>query len=194
MASRGLDFCVSSTSFQKNDIGWPQQPPTEKVLKFNMIFYDSTKKVIFSKNQNKAEFKNLDDSEVLSSDFPDLRTSAASMTSTASTTSMASMTFTASFHQKHYWLWWLDHPWHQNDQYWSLFVEWIIKSPIFHWYLVFFLLGAVEATIFHNRTMKSLLQCAMQSLSSWVRRDMIYLIFMTDSPLLFSCSWTHSRK
>ena len=56
----------------------------------------------FPKHQNKAEFKNLDDSEVLSSDFPDLRTSAASMTSTASTTSMASMTFTASFHQKHY--------------------------------------------------------------------------------------------
>ena len=40
------------------------------------------------------------DSKVLSSDFPDLRTSAASMTSTASTTSMASMTFTASFCQK----------------------------------------------------------------------------------------------
>ena len=51
-------------------------------------------KNIFSKHQNKAEFKNLDDSEVLSSDFPDLRTSAASVTSAAS------MTFTASFHQK----------------------------------------------------------------------------------------------
>jgi hypothetical protein len=47
----------------------------------------------------KTEFKNLDDSEVLSSDFPDHRTSADSMTSTASTTSMASMTFTASFLQ-----------------------------------------------------------------------------------------------
>jgi hypothetical protein len=33
VASRGLEICVSSTSFQKNDIGWPQQPPTEKVLK-----------------------------------------------------------------------------------------------------------------------------------------------------------------
>ena len=31
VASGGLDFCVSSTSFQKIDIGWPQQPPTEKV-------------------------------------------------------------------------------------------------------------------------------------------------------------------
>ena len=42
----------------------------------------------------------MDDSEVLSSDFPGLRTSAASLASTASTTSMASMTLTASFHQK----------------------------------------------------------------------------------------------
>ena len=34
-------------SFQKNDIGWPQQPPTEKVLKFNMIFHDYTQKLFF---------------------------------------------------------------------------------------------------------------------------------------------------
>jgi len=54
-------------------------------------------KNIFSKHQNKAEFKNLDDSEVPSCDFPGLRTSVASMTSTAS---MSSMTSTASFHQK----------------------------------------------------------------------------------------------
>ena len=31
MALGGADICVSSTSFQKNDIGWPQQPPTERV-------------------------------------------------------------------------------------------------------------------------------------------------------------------
>ena len=30
MALGGYDFCVSSTSFQKNNIGWPQQPLTEK--------------------------------------------------------------------------------------------------------------------------------------------------------------------
>ena len=47
VASGGVDICVSSTSFQKNDIGWPQQPPTEKVLKFNMIFHDSTQKRFF---------------------------------------------------------------------------------------------------------------------------------------------------
>ena len=31
VASGGLDICVSLTSFQKIDIGWPQQPPTERV-------------------------------------------------------------------------------------------------------------------------------------------------------------------
>jgi hypothetical protein len=79
-----LPICVSSTSLQKSSIGWPQPPPTEKVLKFNLILHDSTPKNIFSKHQNKAEFMNLDDSEVPSSYFPGLRTSSASMTSTAS--------------------------------------------------------------------------------------------------------------
>jgi hypothetical protein len=97
-----LDICVSITSFQKNYIGWPQQPPTEKVLKFNMIFNDYTPKLFFSKHNNKAEFKCLDDSEVLSSDFSGLKTSAASITTMASTASVASMTSTASFHQKIY--------------------------------------------------------------------------------------------
>ena len=63
--SGGFKICVSSTSFQKNNIGWPQQPPTEKVLKFNMMFHDSTNRFFFSKHQNKAEFKNLYDSKVL---------------------------------------------------------------------------------------------------------------------------------
>ena len=81
--------------------------------------------------QTKAEFKNLDDSEVLKSDFPGLWTSAVSMTSTASTTSTAS----ASFWQKKYWSWWFYCSWHPNDQYWSLLVKWIIKNPNLHWYL-----------------------------------------------------------
>ena len=97
--SRGLPICVSSSSFQKSSSGWPQQPLTEKVLKFSLIFHNSIPKIIFFKHQNKIEFKNMDDSEVPSCDFPGLRTSAASMTSTASTTSMASMTSTASSHQ-----------------------------------------------------------------------------------------------
>ena len=58
------------------------------------------KKTFFSKHKNKAEFKCLNDSEVLGSDFSELKTSAASMTSVASTASMASMTSTTSFHQK----------------------------------------------------------------------------------------------
>ena len=29
-ASGGLDFCVSSTRFQKSNIGWPQQLPIER--------------------------------------------------------------------------------------------------------------------------------------------------------------------
>ena len=102
--SVGLEICVSSTSFQMNDNGWPQQPQTEKVLKFNMIFpgifHDSPPKNFFSKHKNKAEFKCLDDSEDLSSDFPGLKISAASMTSVASISSMASMTSIASFHKK----------------------------------------------------------------------------------------------
>ena len=28
----GFDLCVSPTSFQKSNIGWPQNPPTEKLL------------------------------------------------------------------------------------------------------------------------------------------------------------------
>ena len=31
VGSGGVDFCVSSTSFQKSNVGWPQQPPTERV-------------------------------------------------------------------------------------------------------------------------------------------------------------------
>ena len=48
VASGGLDFCISSISCQKSNLGWPHQPPTEKVLKFNISFHDSVKKV-FSK-------------------------------------------------------------------------------------------------------------------------------------------------
>jgi hypothetical protein len=57
-----------------------QQPPTEKFLKFNMIFHDSTQKAYFSKNQNKAKFKNLEESEFLFSDFPGFKTATASLT------------------------------------------------------------------------------------------------------------------
>ena len=102
VALGGYKFCVSLVIFQKSNISWPQQPLTGKAIKFNLIFHDSTKINFVSKHQNKAEFENLVNSEVLRSDFSGLRTSAASVTSTASTASVASMTSTASFHQKMY--------------------------------------------------------------------------------------------
>ena len=59
-------------------------------------------KQMVSKHQNKAKFNNLDDSGVLSSDFPGLGISVASMASAASTASVASMTSTASFQKINY--------------------------------------------------------------------------------------------
>ena len=47
IGSQGLPICVSSTSFQKSSFCWPQQPLTEKVLKFNMNFHDSNPKKCF---------------------------------------------------------------------------------------------------------------------------------------------------
>ena len=31
VSSGGLEIWISLTSFQKSNIGWPQQPPTEKI-------------------------------------------------------------------------------------------------------------------------------------------------------------------
>ena len=58
------------------------------------------KKFVFQNIKNQVVFKNLDDSGVLSSDFPGPRTSAASLTSLASATSMASTALKALFHKK----------------------------------------------------------------------------------------------
>ena len=58
--SRWLACChistiwVSSKKNQKSNIGWPQQPLTEKMLKFNMIFYATVKTFLFSKHQNQV--------------------------------------------------------------------------------------------------------------------------------------------
>ena len=72
--------------------------------------------------------------------FSGLKTSAASVTSTASTTSVA------SFHQKKYWFWWFDDPWHQNDQYLSLFFGIDHQKSNFLLFLAPFLSEAVEAS------------------------------------------------
>ena len=95
MFLRNATFSLPHQFLTKNDISSPQQHPTEKTLNFNMIFQGTTQKIFFSKNENKAKFKCLDDSEVLTSDFSGLKTSAASITSVTSTASMASMTSTA---------------------------------------------------------------------------------------------------
>ena len=62
-----------------------------KGAKIDMTFHDSTKEMLFLKHQNKVKLKNLDAFEVLNSDFPGLKTSAASLASTGST---------ALFHQR----------------------------------------------------------------------------------------------
>ena len=54
-----------------------------------MAFFDSTPNSVFSKRQKKAEIQNLEDFEVLINDFPGIRTSAASTTSSASVALMA---------------------------------------------------------------------------------------------------------
>ena len=90
MASGDIKFCFSSTSFQKK---WHWLASTASDRKGAKIQYDFSwfyPKKIFSKHKNKDEFKRLDDSEILSSDFTGLRTSATSLTSLTSATSMAS--------------------------------------------------------------------------------------------------------
>ena len=46
--SVGLEICVSPTSFQKNYIGWPQQPPIDRVSdiseKWNVLMIHATKR------------------------------------------------------------------------------------------------------------------------------------------------------
>ena len=47
VASGVVGIWVSSTSFLKSNISWPQQPPTKKVVNFNKIFHESTKSIFF---------------------------------------------------------------------------------------------------------------------------------------------------
>ena len=74
--SWGYGIWVSSTSFQKSNIGWPQKPPTENstsvfmILSIFIIFQNT--KLKYSSPQI-ITFKNQDDPEVLNSGFPGLR-------------------------------------------------------------------------------------------------------------------------
>ena len=114
----------------------PQRPPTEKVVKFNIEFLRFCQLFFFSKHQNKVLkllnsriWKPLKSSVVI---FQALETSSASWTSAPSATSVASTASKGQFPQEKVWSWLSDHHWHQNNQYWSFFVEWIAKNPIFH--------------------------------------------------------------
>ena len=102
------------------------------------------KVILVLKLLNSRTWMTLQSSKVI---FQALETSAASLTSVSSATSMASTASTSLFSQKTSWSWLFDHPCHQNDQYRSLVVDWILKNPIFHWYLVPFLSEAVEASL-----------------------------------------------
>ena len=100
--------------------------------------------ILVLKLLNSRTWMTLQSSKVI---FQALETSAASLTSVTSATSLASTASTALFSQNTSWSWLFDHPCHQNDQHRSLVVEWILKNPNFHWYLVPFLLEAVEASL-----------------------------------------------
>ena len=126
-------------------------------------------------------------------------TYAASLTSAASETSMASMTSKALFPQKTSWFWWFHPHWHQNDQYGSLFGDWIIKNPNFYWYLAIFLSEAAVASqcyFFRNKLIK--LKCpnllnvlpphhlGLQSIS--------YRVWTPCMPNLKLKTWTDSKR
>ena len=96
-------------------------------------------------NQNKAKFNNLDNSGVLSSDFPgpwnicglnDLN-NLNSLSGLNDLNSLISQNKLLSFM--------FPSTWHQKYLSWSLNVKWIIKNPLFYWFLAPFLLEAVEA-------------------------------------------------
>ena len=56
--SWGLEIWVSSTSFQKSSIGWPQQPPSEKVpyISENLDFWWSNLHIFICQSHLKKHF------------------------------------------------------------------------------------------------------------------------------------------
>ena len=132
---------MASTAFdRKNDNIQPD------ILWFYQHFF-------YLKHQNKVKFfiellnpSTLKTSVVI---FTASDSFTASLTSAASATSMTSATSKAFFSQKTAWSWWLHPPWHQNDQNWSLFVDWIIKNLNFYYYLAIFMSEAAEASQYY---------------------------------------------
>ena len=99
--------------------------------------------------KNIDDFNNLYGSEVLSSDFPCLKTSTASMASSASTTSVASMTFTASFHQKKSLLLMVGYPLATKRPIVVFFCGMDHQKPTFYLISVSFLSEAVEVSRYY---------------------------------------------
>jgi hypothetical protein len=60
LTSWDYGFWVLATSFWRNDTFWPQQPLTEKIAKIHHDISWFYQKKSYSKDQNKAEFNNLD--------------------------------------------------------------------------------------------------------------------------------------
>jgi hypothetical protein len=132
VGSGGFTIWVSSTSFQKSSISWPQQPPTEKVLKFKVIFPDSTQNSFFQNIQIKLNLMTWITQKSAVVIFQALESLQPPWPQQPQQPQWHQWPRQPHFIKKNYWSWWLDHSWYQNDQYTSLFVEWIFKNPIFH--------------------------------------------------------------
>ena len=154
MASWVVGIWVSPTSFRISNICWPQQPPTKKVLNFNMIFHDSIKSIFFKNIKIKLNSR-IWMTEVLSSNFP------------------------LCMPQQPPWSHWPFQPHFIKKSLilmvgsslapkWPmmlLFLEWIIKNPIFHWYQHHFcwrLLRLDDDAFFLNWLIK--LKCPLDTL------------------------------
>ena len=125
-----------------------------------MSFHDSVKNFFFQNTKLKyfspqnIEFKNQDD---LEDDFPGLRNHCSlidlsGLCNLIGLNSLYSLIFWKNFLIPMVWS-----SRHQNDQYWSFFVEWFIKNLNFPWYMAPFLSEAVEASLcyfFENWWMK----------------------------------------
>ena len=108
-------------------------------------------------------------------------TSTASMTSTTSVTSIIS---TASCHQKTYWAWCFDPPWHQNDLFWfvnvGLITDFLIKKSV-DWSTISLILGtllqAVEDRNFTcHQIQGSIVHC------QWPYRYLSFCVFWVQRP------------
>ena len=123
---------MSSTSFPKSNISWPQQP--EMVLKFNLTFYDCSKNTFFRKIKiklNSRTWMTLKPSAVIFRTVEPLQPHCPHRPLQPHWSLQPQKHyFTKELHDPDGWI--IPDTKFQNDQYWHLFVEWIIKNLIFH--------------------------------------------------------------